>query len=72
MAKNIQIKDRSVPVQIWDTAGQDAFRPIYNKDIKIEIENNCAKIQFLINLDLKKDNIIISLYKKEIDIKIFY
>ena len=28
MAKNISIKDRTVRIQIWDTAGQEAYRSI--------------------------------------------
>ena len=28
MAKNISIKDRKVRIQIWDTAGQEAYRSI--------------------------------------------
>jgi len=28
MAKNIQVNDRTIRVQIWDTAGQEAFRSI--------------------------------------------
>ena len=28
MAKNLEVNDRSVRIQIWDTAGQEAFRSI--------------------------------------------
>ena len=28
MAKNLEVKDRSIRVQIWDTAGQEAFKSI--------------------------------------------
>ena len=28
MAKNVMIKDRSIRIQIWDTAGQEAFRAV--------------------------------------------
>ena len=28
MAKNIVIKDRNVKIQIWDTAGSEAYRSI--------------------------------------------
>ena len=28
MAKNLSIKNRNIRIQIWDTAGQEAFRSI--------------------------------------------
>ena len=28
MAKNVMIKDRSIRIQVWDTAGQEAFRAV--------------------------------------------
>ena len=40
------------------------------KDIKIEIEKDYVKIQFSLNLPLKKENVEILLYKKEINLNI--
>ena len=41
MAKNIQVNDRTVRVQIWDTAGQEAFRSITRSYYK---SSTCAFI----------------------------
>ena len=41
MAKNIQVNDRNVRVQIWDTAGQEAFRSITRSYYK---SSTCAFI----------------------------
>ena len=43
MAKNIHVKDRSVRVQIWDTAGQEAFRSITRSYYK---SSTCAFIVY--------------------------
>ena len=43
MAKNIQVNDRSVRVQIWDTAGQEAFRSITRSYYK---SSTCALIVY--------------------------
>ncbi len=43
MAKNIQVKDRTVRVQIWDTAGQEAFRSITRSYYK---SSTCAFIVY--------------------------
>jgi Ras-related protein Rab-2A len=43
MAKNIQVNDRSVRVQIWDTAGQEAFRSITRSYYK---SSTCAFIVY--------------------------
>ena len=43
MAKNIQVNDRNVRVQIWDTAGQEAFRSITRSYYK---SSTCAFIVY--------------------------
>ena len=43
MAKNIQVNDRTVRVQIWDTAGQEAFRSITRSYYK---SSTCAFIVY--------------------------
>ncbi len=43
MAKNIQVNDRNVRVQIWDTAGQEAFRSITRSYYK---SSTCAIIVY--------------------------
>ena len=43
MAKNIQVNDRNVRVQIWDTAGQEAFRSITRSYYK---NSTCAFIVY--------------------------
>ena len=43
MAKNIQIKDRSVRIQIWDTAGQESYRSITRSYYK---SSTCAFIVY--------------------------
>jgi len=41
MAKNIKVNDRTVRVQVWDTAGQEAFRSITRSYYK---SSTCAFI----------------------------
>ena len=43
MAKNISVKNRNVRLQIWDTAGQEAFRSITRSYYK---NSTCAFIVF--------------------------
>lgn len=43
MAKNIFVKDRNVRIQIWDTAGQEAFRSITRSYYK---NSTCAFIVY--------------------------
>jgi len=43
MAKNISINDRNVRIQIWDTAGQEAFRSITRSYYK---NSTCAFIVY--------------------------
>ena len=43
MAKNIEVKDRIVRVQIWDTAGQEAYRSITRSYYK---SSTCAFIVY--------------------------
>ena len=43
MAKNISINDRNVRIQIWDTAGQEAFRSITRSYYK---SSTCAFIVY--------------------------
>ena len=43
MAKNIQIKDRNVRIQIWDTAGQESYRSITRSYYK---SSTCAFIVY--------------------------
>ena len=43
MAKNIVINDRNVRIQIWDTAGQEAFRSITRSYYK---SSTCAFIVY--------------------------
>ena len=43
MAKNIQVNDRNVRVQIWDTAGQESYRSITRSYYK---SSTCAFIVY--------------------------
>ena len=43
MAKNLEVKDRSIRVQIWDTAGQEAFKSITRSYYK---NSACAMIVY--------------------------
>ena len=43
MAKNVKINDREIRVQIWDTAGQEAFRSITRSYYK---NSTCALIVY--------------------------
>ena len=56
MAKNINIKDRNIRIQIWDTAGQEAFRSITRSYYK---NSTCAFIVYDITSRKTFDNIII-------------
>ena len=56
MAKNITIKDRNIRIQIWDTAGQEAFRSITRSYYK---NSTCAFIVYDITSRKTFDNIII-------------
>ena len=54
MAKNISIKDRNIRIQIWDTAGQEAFRSITRSYYK---NSTCAFIVYDITSRKTFDNI---------------
>jgi small GTP-binding protein len=54
MAKNIQINDRNVRIQIWDTAGQEAFRSITRAYYK---NSTCAFIVYDISERKTFDNV---------------
>jgi len=56
MAKNISIKDRNIRIQIWDTAGQEAFRSITRSYYK---NSTCAFIVYDITSRKTFDNVII-------------
>ena len=56
MAKNINIKDRNIRIQIWDTAGQEAFRSITRSYYK---NSTCAFIVYDITSRKTFDNVII-------------
>ena len=43
MAKNLQVNDRNIRIQIWDTAGQEAFRSITRSYYK---NSTCAFIVY--------------------------
>ena len=55
MAKNISIKDRNIRIQIWDTAGQEAFRSITRSYYK---SSTCAFIVYDISERKTFDNVI--------------
>ena len=55
MAKNLTIKDRSVRIQIWDTAGQEAFRSITRSYYK---SSTCAFIVYDITSKKTFENVV--------------
>ena len=55
MAKNISIRDRNIRIQIWDTAGQEAFRSITRSYYK---SSTCAFIVYDISEKKTFDNVI--------------
>ena len=55
MSKNISIKNRIVKIQIWDTAGQEAFRSITRTYYK---SSTCAFIVYDISDKKSFDNIV--------------
>ena len=55
MAKNLSIKNRNIRIQIWDTAGQEAFRSITRTYYK---SSTCAFIVYDISEKKTFDNII--------------
>ena len=54
MAKNISVSDRNVRLQIWDTAGQEAFRSITRSYYK---NSTCAFIVYDITDKKTFDNV---------------
>ena len=54
MAKNITIKERNIRIQLWDTAGQEAFRSITRSYYK---NSTCAFIVYDITSRKTFDNI---------------
>ena len=54
MAKNISVNDRNVRLQIWDTAGQEAFRSITRSYYK---NSTCAFIVYDITDKKTFDNV---------------
>ena len=56
MAKNIQLKDKIIRIQIWDTAGQESFRSITRSYYK---NSTCAFIVYDITFKKSFDNVII-------------
>ena len=56
MAKNIQLKDKIIRIQIWDTAGQESFRSITRSYYK---NSTCAFIVYDITFKKTFDNVII-------------
>ena len=60
MAKNITIKERNIRIQIWDTAGQEAFRSITRSYYK---NSTCALIVYDITSRKTFDNV--TLWLKE-------
>ena len=56
MAKNIEVKDKVVRIQIWDTAGQESFRSITRSYYK---NSTCAFIVYDITNKKSFDNVII-------------
>ena len=55
MAKNVTIDDRNIRIQIWDTAGQEAFRSITRSYYK---SSTCAFIVYDISERKTFDNVI--------------
>ena len=58
LAKNISVKDRKVRIQIWDTAGQEAFRSITRSYYK---SSTCAFIVYDISDKRTFENVITGL-----------
>ena len=56
MAKNLTIKERNIRLQIWDTAGQEAFRSITRSYYK---NSTCAFIVYDITSRKTFDNVVI-------------
>ena len=54
MAKNLTIKERNIRIQIWDTAGQEAFRSITRSYYK---NSTCAFIVYDITSRKTFDNV---------------
>ena len=54
MAKNITIKERNIRIQLWDTAGQEAFRSITRSYYK---NSTCAFIVYDITSRKTFDNL---------------
>ena len=54
MAKNLSIKERNIRIQIWDTAGQEAFRSITRSYYK---NSTCAFIVYDITSRKTFDNV---------------
>ena len=55
MAKNLQVNDRNIRVQIWDTAGQEAFRSITRSYYK---SSTCAFIVYDITNKKSFSNVV--------------
>ena len=60
MAKNISIKDRKVRIQIWDTAGQEAYRSITRSYYK-----SAACVFIVYDISDKKSFIDVDLWLKD-------
>ena len=60
MAKNIQVNDRNVRVQIWDTAGQESYRSITRSYYK---SSTCAFIVY--DITNKKSFLNVGTWLKE-------
>ena len=60
MAKNISIKDRTVRIQIWDTAGQEAYRSITRSYYK-----SAACVFIVYDISDKKSFIDVDLWLKD-------
>ena len=55
MAQNLQVNDRNIRVQIWDTAGQEAFRSITRSYYK---SSTCAFIVYDITNKKSFSNVV--------------
>ena len=60
MAKNISIKDRKVRIQIWDTAGEEAYRSITRSYYK-----SAACVFIVYDISDKKSFIDVDLWLKD-------
>ena len=56
MAKNLNIKERNIRIQIWDTAGQEAFRSITRSYYK---NSTCAFIVYDITSRKSFEDVIV-------------